>query len=182
MSDIFERDLFGKGEVEIIPNLFAQELDADLKIKNFQEDVRRKIKNLYGISEIPSEIEDYIKASSAEPAMEESAIFDSVVDIVLKGGYDYYIYDLVPLGHALYYLSMASIYDAWIEKISKLREEIHKYDKVIAKMKKEETSTEDQILDELMDIKLLEPQENMGLDGCSLAKLYQVCIEKSSDK
>jgi len=30
--------------------------------------------------------------------MEESAIFDAVVDIVIGGEYDYYIYDLVPLG------------------------------------------------------------------------------------
>ncbi len=36
------------------------------------------------------------------------------------GQYDYYIYDLVPLGHALYYLSMASVYDEWIDKITKL--------------------------------------------------------------
>jgi arsenite-transporting ATPase len=43
--------------------------------------------------------------------MEESAIFDAVVDIVVGGNYDYYIYDLVPLGHALYYLSMAKVYD-----------------------------------------------------------------------
>jgi len=53
--------------------------------------------------------EQYIQAASAEPAMEESAIFDAVVDIVIGGEYDYYIYDLVPLGHALYYLSMAKV-------------------------------------------------------------------------
>jgi len=37
--------------------------------------------------------------------MEESAIFDAVVDIVVGAEFDYYIYDLVPLGHALYYLT-----------------------------------------------------------------------------
>ena len=38
---------------------------------------------MYGLDEVPDEIEDYIQAASAEPAMEESAIFDSVVDIVV---------------------------------------------------------------------------------------------------
>ena len=33
LSDIFERDIFGKGPVEIMPNLFAQEIDADQHIK-----------------------------------------------------------------------------------------------------------------------------------------------------
>ena len=28
LSDIFQQDIFGKGAVEIIPNLFAQEIDA----------------------------------------------------------------------------------------------------------------------------------------------------------
>ena len=121
LSDIFQRDIFGKGAVEIMPNLFAQEIDADKRIKAYQEEIRKKIFDMYGFDKIPDEIESYIQAAAAEPAMEESAIFDEVVDIVVAGKYDYYIYDLVPLGHALYYLSMASVYDEWIERITKLR-------------------------------------------------------------
>jgi arsenite-transporting ATPase len=85
--------------------------------------------------------------------MEESAIFDEVVDIVVKGGYDYYIYDLVPLGHALYYLSMASVYDAWIDKITHLRGEMAEYDQVAAIVKREKVTEEDKILTELLWIK-----------------------------
>jgi len=85
--------------------------------------------------------------------MEESAIFDEVVDIVVKGGYDYYIYDLVPLGHALYYLSMASVYDAWIDKIAGLREQMREYDQAAAIMRREKELDEDAILNELLYIK-----------------------------
>lgn len=85
--------------------------------------------------------------------MEESAIFDEVVNIVVKGGYDYYIYDLVPLGHALYYLSMASVYDAWIDKITGLRAQMREYDAVVATMKREKETEEDLILNELVYIK-----------------------------
>ena len=109
LTDIFERDIFGKGPTEIIPNLYAQEIDADRRIKEYQQEIRQKIFDMYGMDKIPDEIESYILAAAAEPAMEESAIFDEVVDIVIKGGYDYYIYDLVPLGHALYYLSLIHI-------------------------------------------------------------------------
>jgi len=132
LSDIFERDIFGKGAVEIIPNLYAQEIDADQRIREYQKEIRQKIIDMYGMDKIPDEIEHYIEAASAEPAMEESAIFDAVVDIVVQGGFDYYIYDLVPLGHALYYLSMGAIYDAWLEKITGLREQMREYDSVIA--------------------------------------------------
>jgi arsenite-transporting ATPase len=153
LSDIFKRDIFGKGPVEIMPNLYAQEIDADQRIKEYQEEIRQKIRDMYGLPEIPEEIENYIQAAAAEPAMEESAIFDEVVDIVGSGNYDYYIYDLVPLGHALYYLSMASVYDEWIDKITKLREEMEEYSQVASVMQRNKESEEDQILKELQFIK-----------------------------
>ena len=153
LSDIFERDIFGQGNVEIMPNLYACEVDADQRIRDYQEEIRQKILTMYGMKKIPEEIESYIRASSAEPAMEESAIFDAVVDIVVKGDFHYYVYDLVPLGHALYYLSMASIYDAWLEKITGLREQMREYDKAISTMRREESAEEDEIYNELLYIK-----------------------------
>ncbi len=153
LSDIFQQDIFGKGAVEIAPNLFAQEIDADQHIREYQEEIRQKIRDMYGMEEIPEEIESYIQAAAAEPAMEESAIFDQVVDIVVGGEYDYYIYDLVPLGHALYYLSMASVYDEWIDKITTLREEMQEYAQVAAILERTDETEEDQILAELQDIR-----------------------------
>jgi len=152
LSDIFQRDIFGRGPVEIVPGLFAQEIDADHRIRAYQQEIRQKILDMYGFEQVPEEIEHYIAAAAAEPAMEESAIFDQVVDIVVAGGYDYFIYDLVPLGHALYYLSMASVYDEWIERITKLREEMQQYSEMAARMKGEQLQ-EDQILSELQDIR-----------------------------
>lgn len=153
LSDIFKQDIFGKGPVRIMPNLYAQEIDADHRIKEYQEEIRKKILDMYGLDKVPEEIDHYIQAAAAEPAMEESAIFDEVVDIVVGGEYDYYIYDMVPLGHALYYLSMASVYDEWIGKITALREEMAEYEQVAAVMRRDEETQEDQILKELQYIK-----------------------------
>lgn len=193
LSDIFQRDLFGKGAVQIMDRLWAQEVDADSHIKAYQGEVRQKILDMYGLESVPEEIEDYIAAASAEPAMEESAIFDAVVDIVVKGDYDYYIYDLVPLGHALYYLSMAKVYDEWIAKITKLREEMREYDEMVTRIKRQKTTDEDQILTELQYIRtrigtsskiltdkqktafffVLVPEEMILLDTQKAATLFQ---------
>jgi len=192
LSDIFERDIFGKGAVEIMPNLFAQEIDADQHIREYQEEIRQKIRDMYGMDEIPEEIENYIQAAAAEPAMEESAIFDAVVDIVVGEEYDYYIYDLVPLGHALYYLSMASVYDDWIGKITALREEMQEYAQVASILERKKETEEDQILTELQYIKerintsssiltdrektafffVITPEEMIILDTLKAAKLF----------
>jgi arsenite-transporting ATPase len=199
LSDIFERDIFGKGAVEITTGLFAQEIDADRHIREYQDQIREKIRDMYGLEEMPEEIENYIQAAAAEPAMEESAIFDAVVDIVVGAEYDYYIYDLVPLGHALYYLSMASIYDEWIGKITALREDMQQYSQVAAILERKKKTEEDQILAELQYIKkrintssgiltdrektafffVVTPEEMIILDTQSAAKLfakYQVPI------
>ena len=192
LSDIFEQDIFGKGAVEIMPNLYAQEIDADRHIHEYQEEIRQKIRDMYGFEEIPEEIESYIQAAAAEPAMEESAIFDAVVDIVVGAEFDYYIYDLVPLGHALYYLSMASVYDQWIDKITSLREEMEEYAQVAAMLERKKETEEDQILTELQYIKerintsssiltdrektafffVITPEEMIILDTLKAAKLF----------
>ncbi len=192
LSDIFKRDIYGQGAVEIMPGLFAQEIDADTHIKAYQDEIRQKILDMYGMDEVPEEIDNYIEAAAAEPAMEESAIFDQVVDIVTAGGYDYYIYDLVPLGHALYYLSMASVYDQWIDKITDLREQMAEYGQVAAVMQRDKASQEDEILSELHQIKerinmssgiltdrektafffVLVPEEMIILDTLKAAELF----------
>src|SRR5512140_1220838 len=153
LTDIFKRDIFGKGPVQIMDNLWAQELDADSHIRNYQQEIRQKILDMYGLPAVPEEIERYIQAASAEPAMEESAMFDAVVDVVMKGDYDYYIYDLVPLGHALYYLSMAKVYAEWINKVTRLREEMREYEEMVSRIKRQKETEQDQILNELLYIK-----------------------------
>src|SRR5947207_5391103 len=74
LSDIFQQDLFGKGAVPIMPNLWAQEIDADRRVREYQDEIRQKILDMYGFDEVPEEIEEYIQAAAAEAAMEESAI------------------------------------------------------------------------------------------------------------
>src|SRR5437762_2845955 len=123
LSDIFQQDIFGKGPIKIMENLWAQEIDADQRIKEYQQEIRQKILDMYGFDQVPEEIENYIQAASAEPAMEESAIFDATVDNVVKGDYDYYNDDLVTLGHALSYLLMSKVHDEWLTTITYLHEQ-----------------------------------------------------------
>lgn len=164
LTDVFETDIFGRGPVEIMPNLYAQEIDADRRMKQYQEEVREKIRDLHGLEEIPEEIDRYIEATGADPAMEEGAIFDAVVDIIAGGEYDYYIYDMVPLGHCLYYLRMASVYNQWIDKITGLRKQMREYEEIAALMKRKKELPDDPVLTELYSI-----QERINKSSGALA-------------
>ncbi len=48
---------------------------------------------------------------------------------------------------------MAKVYDEWINKITKLREEMREYEEMVSRLKREKETEEDQILQELHYIK-----------------------------
>lgn len=150
LTDIFEKNIFGKGEVKIAPNLYALEIDADKRIAEYQEEIKAKIKKMYGVKELPEEVEDYIKAAAAEPAMAESATFDGMVELMTHGKYDFFIFDMMPHGHAIRFLGMAEILDAWVDKISETRKKASEYGDVASVLSgKGDLAQEDQILKEL---------------------------------
>lgn len=152
LSDIFERKIFGEGEVEIMKNLYALEIDADKRIASYQEEIRNKIKDMYKMEVIPEEVEDYITSSSAEPAMAESATFDAMVELMMSGKYDYYIFDMMPHGHAIRFLGMADILDQWVEKILEVRKKAGEYKEtasVLGGSRKGGLVQEDLVLNEL---------------------------------
>lgn len=155
LSDIFEKDIFGKGEVKLAENLYVLEIDADKKVAEYQKEIRDKIVKKYG--EVPEEIDDYIKGSSSQPAMSESATFDAMMDLIMEGNYDYYIFDMMPHGHAIRFLSMASMLDTWINKVVKVSMDAAEVDERLKKIAgdrfKREVEEHAGVLEELQDIK-----------------------------
>ena len=154
LSDIFEKDIFGKGVQELAPNLYVLEIDADKRIQEYQESIRKQIMEMYSLDELPKEIDEYIKAAAAEPAMHESATYDAMAEIMASKEYDFYIFDMPPFGHGIRMISMALILDAWIDKITEAREKAQEYAEVISALKgKTAAESEDAILKELTEIR-----------------------------
>jgi len=103
---------------------------------------------MYG--EVPVEIEEYLMSASAEPAMAESATFDAMVELMSSGKYDIYIFDMMPHGHAIRFLSMSQVLDAWIDKVIETRKKAAEYGDIAAVMSgKGGLAREDEILNEL---------------------------------
>ena len=154
LSDIFEKDLFGKGEIEISKNLYVLEIDADKRIKEYVDSIRQKIRDMYKIEEIPREVEDYIESAAAEPAMYESAVYDAMLDVVSQNKYDFYVFDMPPFGHGIRMVAMADILSKWVDKITEARRQAYEYEKVASRLKREKyTEREDQLLKELESIR-----------------------------
>ena len=154
LSDIFERDIFGKGVQELATNLYVVEIDADRRISEYQKEIRQKILDMYGLDSLPREIDEYIQASAAEPAMYESATYDAMADLVASREYDFYIFDMPPFGHGVRMISMAMILDVWIDKMDEARKKTQEYQAVVAALKGTTAAeSEDAILNELSEIR-----------------------------
>jgi arsenite-transporting ATPase len=180
LSDIFERKIFGEGEVEIAKNLYALEIDADKRIAQYQAEIRQKIKDMYKMDTIPEEVEDYINSSSAEPAMAESATFDAMVELMTSGRYDYYIFDMMPHGHAIRFLGMADILDQWVAKILEVRKKADEYKETASVLgaRKGGLAQEDYVLKELEFIRdRLDFVSNMVRDKTHTAFFYVLIPE-----
>ncbi|CCC80788.1 ArsA family ATPase [Thermoproteus tenax] len=153
LSDVFERDVFGKGEVQIAENLYVLEIDADKRINEYVTSIKRKIIDMYKLDKLPPDLEEYIDSAAAEPAMYESAVYDAMVDVVSEGKYDYYIFDMPPFGHGIRMIAMADILSKWVEKITELRQQAYDYGRVASSLKRAKLTYEDEILKELQYIR-----------------------------
>jgi arsenite-transporting ATPase len=152
LSDIFETPIFGRGEIEVAPNLFVTEIDADNRITAYQNEIKQKIRDMYKLNDIPKEIDEYINSTSAEPAMYESATYDAMTDLVARKTYDVNIFDMPPFGHGVRMVAMASMLTNWVEKITEARKEAQNYESVAATLRGGVVS-EDAVLSELTSIR-----------------------------
>lgn len=129
------------------------EIDGDKRIADFQEHVRKQIKEMYQLDEIPEEIDEYIKTASSEPAMYESATYDAMAELLSEGKYDVYILDMPPFGHGVRMISMATILDAWIDKMEEARRKAAEIKAAEAAIRGSSAEKRDEILDELRVIR-----------------------------
>ncbi len=56
------------------------------------------------------------------PAFEESAMFENMVDLMFKNEYDAYVFDTAPTANARRLLGMSKVYSLWVNKMVKSRE------------------------------------------------------------
>lgn len=148
LSDIFEKNVFGKGETQVVENLNLLEIDADNKIASYTASIKQKIRDLYKIDEIPKEIEDYIDSASSDPAFYESAVYDGMIDVVSQKKYDFHIFDMPPFGHGIRMISIADILSQWVQKITETRKQALEYENTAKRIKREKSNKDSIIVGE----------------------------------
>jgi len=125
LSSAFGQDVWGKGiqKIDGTTNVYAVEIDVSDTIKRYKEEIRDKIFTFLKYADIPLDPEPFVDIATTNPAFEESAMFDDMINLILKADFDAYIFDTAPVAHTYRLLGMSKVYDLWLHKMVKSREE-----------------------------------------------------------
>jgi arsenite/tail-anchored protein-transporting ATPase len=151
LSGLLGQDVFGKPTaVNGIDNLWAFEIDTRDAIERSKREIRDKIQWFLKFAEISTKADEFVEAATMNPAFEESAMFENMVDLMFKDEYDVYVFDTAPTANARRLLGMSKVYGLWVEKMLKSREEAQTLREALSFTKKKE---EDPLMVYLVDFR-----------------------------
>lgn len=151
LSNLLEKDVFGK--VAMVcdeQNCYAFEIDTKDTIERSKQEIREKINWFLKFADITTKAEDFIESATMNPAFEESAMFENMMEIMFKDEYDFYVFDTAPTANARRLLGMSKVYSMWVEKMLRSRQEARSLREMLSYSKKEE---KDPLLDYLLSFR-----------------------------
>jgi arsenite/tail-anchored protein-transporting ATPase len=156
LSSMLGQNVFGKPTpVEGVPNLMAYEIDTHDTIEKSKKEIREKIEWFLKYAEVKTKAEEFVESATMNPAFEESAMFENMIDLMFEDKYEVYVFDTAPTANARRLLGMSSVYSMWVNKMVQSREEAVSLKDLLSYSKKKKEK------DPLMDY-LLKLRERMG--------------------
>jgi arsenite/tail-anchored protein-transporting ATPase len=149
LSGLLQQSVFG-APTPVTDNLWAHEIDTRETIERSKKEIREKIQWFLKFADISTKADDFVESATMNPAFEESAMFENMVDLMLKDDYDVYVFDTAPTANARRLLGMSKVYSLWIDKMLKSREEARSLRELLSFSKKKE---EDPLLSYLLQFR-----------------------------
>lgn len=151
LSGLLSQDVFGKHTaVTGVPNLWAYEIDTKDTIERSKVEIREKIQWFLKFADISTKADDFVESATMNPAFEESAMFENMIDLMFKAEYDAYVFDTAPTANARRLLGMSKVYSLWVNKMLKSREEARSLREMLSFTKKKEA---DPLMDYLLSFR-----------------------------
>jgi arsenite/tail-anchored protein-transporting ATPase len=151
LSSLLDQDVFGRvTEVNGVDNLWALEIDTRESIERSKQEIKEKVQWFLKFAEVKTQADEFVKAATMNPAFEESAMFENMIDLIFKGEYDVYVFDTAPTANARRLLGMSKVYSLWVDKMVKSREEAQSLRDLLSFSKKEE---QDPLMKYLIDFR-----------------------------
>jgi arsenite-transporting ATPase len=151
LSNLLNQDVFGKPVLICDEKqCYAFEIDTKESIERSKQEIREKIAWFLKFADITIKAEEFVESATMNPAFEESAMFENMIDLMFKDEYEMYVFDTAPTANARRLLGMSKVYSLWVDKMLKSRDEAKVMRKALSYTKKVE---KDPLMDYLLQFK-----------------------------
>lgn len=127
LSSLFEQDLRGGviKQVEGAPDLHALEVEIADVVEKYKLNIAKRLSEFLRWADIPMDPKPFIDIATTNPAFQESAMFDKMMDVVLQEGerYDIVVFDTAAVANAARLIGLSKIYGLWLERMIESRKE-----------------------------------------------------------
>jgi len=148
LTGMLGQDVFGKPTlVEGESHFWAYEIDTKDTIEESKKEIREKIEWFLKYADIKTKAEDFVESATMNPAFEESAMFENMIDLMFEDEYEVYVFDTAPTANARRLLGMSDVYSMWVNKMVQSREEAQSLKELLSYSQKKE---KDPLMDYLL--------------------------------
>jgi arsenite-transporting ATPase len=158
------------------PNLWAYEIDTRDTIERSKREIREKIQWFLKFADVKTKADEFVESATMNPAFEESAMFENMVDLMLKRDYEAYVFDTAPTANARRLLGMSKVYALWVEKMLKSRQEARSLREMLSFTKKKE---EDPLLEYLLQFRARMGQARQLLTDATKTAFFFVTLPEA---
>ncbi len=177
LSGLLEQSVFGAPTpVKGTEHLWAYEIDTRETIERSKKEIREKIQWFLKFADISTKADDFVESATMNPAFEESAMFENMVDLMLKDEYDVYVFDTAPTANARRLLGMSKVYSLWVDKMLKSREEARTLREMLSFTKKKE---DDPLLNYLLEFRVRMGQARERLTDSEKTAFFFVTLPEA---
>ena len=178
LTSMLDQDVYGKPTpVNGVPNLKAYEIDTRETIERSKQEIREKISWFLKFADIKTKADEFVESATMNPAFEESAMFENMIDLMIKDEYDVFVFDTAPTANARRLLGMSSVYSLWVSKMVKSRKEAKSLREMLSYSRKKEEK--DPLMDYLINLRERMAQAKDMLTDPALTAFFFVTLPEA---
>ncbi|HEY5669917.1 MAG: ArsA family ATPase [Candidatus Aminicenantes bacterium] len=178
LSSLLDQNVFGKPTpVSGAPNLLAYEIDTRETIEKSKKEIREKIEWFLKFADIKTKADEFVESATMNPAFEESAMFENMIDLMFEDKYQVYVFDTAPTANARRLLGMSSVYSMWVNKMVQSREEAMSLKDLLSYSKKKKEK--DPLMDYLLNLRERMGRAKMLLTDAELTAFFFITLPEA---
>jgi arsenite-transporting ATPase len=152
LTGLLDQNVFGRPTpVRGVLNFIAYEIDTKDTIEKSKREIKEKIEWFLKFADIKTKADEFVESATMNPAFEESAMFENMIDLMFEDQYQVYVFDTAPTANARRLLGMSSVYSMWVNKMVQSREEAKSLRELLSYSGKKEKK--DPLMDYLLNFR-----------------------------